>query len=270
MKIVELDSWPAFETEIGRIQGAYGTYKVANHDLPNKILFRGHSDAFWSLQTTLERFSVRPWTVVSYMEAAHACLPQLESYLDRSWGIPDYWPDVEESVRQKLKAGRAVVPHYDYWAYLRHHGFPSPLLDWTESPFVAAFFAFEQPDADQVAVYCYVETTRGHKWSFTANPRITVQGPYVRTDRRHFLQQAWYTVAHQVDGDDHRFVNHESVFDRPEAGQDVLIKLVMPSAVRDAALRALLSFNITRFSLFQSSEALVRTLAYTEIERRAF
>ena len=233
------------------------------------VLFRGQSDAEWPLRTTLERFSSKAWTIEDYAYVAHNCAPQIETYLERSFDIPE-WPKIEAEIRT---ASRVVprVPIYPLWVYLRQHEFPSPLLDWTASPFVAAFFAFEErmTGVDHVAVYAFIDRVNSTKAITSGSPQVTTMGPYVRADRRHFAQQSWYTIATRQQNGAHVIVPHESGFVSPPAGeQDILLKITLPRTQRIDALRALHDYNITRYTLFQSEDALVRTLAFEEIEEK--
>jgi hypothetical protein len=228
-----------------------------------RILWRGQADSEWPLKTTLERTVQRPYTVQDYMRGVDKCSPEIESLTGRQWELPT-WPEIVEELVDVGRNWRPHLPHYELLVYLRQHGFPSPLLDWTTSPYIAAYFAFEErSDAQRCAVFAFVEFPEGGKSSRGGEPRITSWGPYVRTDPRHFAQKAWYTTATRQNGERtaHEFCPHHDV--KPiygEGAQDVLIKITMPRRERVAALKALEEHNVNRYTLFQTEDALVQAM----------
>jgi len=94
----------------------------------NQFIFRGHADSNWSLTPTLDRIAPANFADAATREAF------LESVVEA------FRKEAREFVRSPY------LPQTDFeWECLgRHHGLATSLLDWTDSPFVAAFFAFHE------------------------------------------------------------------------------------------------------------------------------
>jgi hypothetical protein len=147
--------------------------------------------------------------------------------------------------------------------YLRQNGFPSPLLDWTRSPYVAAFFVFHRADSKDgefVAIFEYLED-RGCKDICPGAPTIRRCGRWIGTDKKHFLQQSDYTVCRKQKDGIFVYAKHNDVFETPEEEQDILVRYLIPVSERKKVLQKLRLMNITPYSLFETTESLLEVVA---------
>ena len=239
---------------------------VATRSHVSTLLFRGQSDSSWRLQTTLERYAPDSLRVSHYYRTIHRAKYQIESLTEQRWEIPTL-PDYDKWLGSQDGFRPWDLPGYDYMIYLRHHNFPSPLLDWSRSPYVAAFFAFNHAGKtnSDVSIYAYLEHA-GYGKTIPPSDEARICGilPRVRSHARHVLQQAEYTIC-TVQSDTHwSYACHEDVFEKGEDEQDVLWKFSIPSNERLKVLRLLDRYNLNAFSLFGSDESLMETVALRE------
>lgn len=221
------------------------------------FLFRGHGNADWKLKTTLERRTENRIYMDEYYNTIKRIKPEIESFTCKSWEVEYKEPGDTFMI--------AKLPGIDYVIYLRHHGFPSPLLDWTRSFYIAAFFAFNNiPDCSQkVTIYAFLEYNPG-KTHARQDPIVSTCNSNVKTDKRHFLQQCEYTICTQRDGGRHYFDCHEKVLSNENHLENHLCKVIVPSTERLKVLSHLDCMNINASSLFGSEESLMETMALRE------
>lgn len=99
------------------------------------LLFRGQANHQWKLYSRLDR-----------LELKYNTKPNKVSDIPKEFDCPRVERDIHLKRFKELaldKIEKHVTSEDVLWAIAQHHGLATPLLDFTYSPFVALFFAFE-------------------------------------------------------------------------------------------------------------------------------
>ena len=139
-------------------------------------IFRGQRKYSWNVRTRLARDigSLPPNAdSVAFENSA------IGFFMDRATGLLPTVPDEHDLL--------------GWLSLMQHYGAPTRLLDWSESPFVASYFAYEQASGSDAAVYAlnpyycrrqFVGTLFPGPWDHTgtvAYPTTDAQGVTTRT-----------------------------------------------------------------------------------------
>jgi len=146
----------------------------------------------------------------------------------------------------------------------QHHGFPTPLLDWSKSPYIAAFFALENRqacsvDGDNPRIYVFDamawqrETTQAHH---IADPRpvITPREFPAHNNPRHLPQQSVHTYTNIEDIEGWiRLVEQQKK-------KRYLSIIDIPRSERKIAMRDLAYMGVNAAALFPGLDGICRSL----------
>ena len=247
METLELESWNDF-VEIAHSHDGWA--------------FRGQRDANWPLFSSLSR------------------------YLQKFKSDPDSWQEAEaKSIRifrrkahNYLTDLRVLENDLRCLALMQHHGAPTRLMDFTKSPYVAAFFALEQA-TDYAAVYA-LNTPALWSTAPVAKPEFTrdridprLNGTYNDLFASNQYEMIWTGEPTEMDS---RLVAQSGTFVIPgvldksideilrayDTGKPLLKKCILPAhKIRPDAMRFLYRANITNATLFPDLDGLAKSMA---------
>ncbi|MDA8260843.1 MAG: FRG domain-containing protein [Betaproteobacteria bacterium] len=241
----QCDSWDGFKAWVNRLR--------VEKDV---VMFRGHGSNAFQLRTTLHR--------IQRNRLERYCADELQMFSAHAEAVL--------GTRFNLNDGA------DYGTLLglaQHHGLPTPLLDWTASPYIAAFFAFadaleneaNRADATHVRIYALTRQFA----VITSPPMITVPAtmPYLaslsisaRLNPRLYAQQGRFLVTNIDDLE--RFIR----FYEQDRKMEFLLAADVPISFALEALGDLAFMGLTAATMFPGLDGVGRMIRHGMVSKK--
>jgi Domain of unknown function (DUF3387)./FRG domain. len=251
-----IPSWPEFAITNDEVSGRVPVTKVASwralsgileeeffNRRDEELIYRGQRRYEWPLSPSLGREDARRIVTRDVAEV------QLEHF--------------RKAVRGRLEdhALVEVEEEYELWAVGQHYGLETPLLDWSYSPYVALFFAFEREDRSPEASNPYRAIFLLNKTHVEAEdrcPGVSILEPRKDDHGRLVNQAGLFTYSNYGETLEASLINSltEEVLGDFLEGEEAstlaryICKIYIPNEDRVSCLRHLRLMNVHHASLF--------------------
>lgn len=252
---IELSSWGRFVDYMCGELLQYGSY-----------IWRGHRSDAWKLEPTIDR------------------LIKSSELINRYTFQKEHLEKFKFAVRGRRGANPPEIKdENEWWALGQHHGLATPLLDWTASPFVAAYFAFSEASLPGQSKFRTVFALHSPSLEGWVTKKVSEQQKLnlkriqeIQGGGRNLgvIERVWLesdplpelVIVRPLSDENQRLINQGGLFTRlnqntpledwitanhPQDDESIsLFKFLIPDSDRDDFLRALARMNINPLSLF--------------------
>jgi hypothetical protein len=243
-------------------------------EIPYKIVTVGSWEEYLSI---ISDSPYQNWAFRGQRDASAPLFSALSRHLMAFRVHARAWPLQEERILRIFKR-KAIhfldhIPEPDddlqWLALMQDHGAPTRLLDFTWSPYIAAFFALQHTTHQGVIWACNPVEIESQKKADLQKPGsfrqyflpgksvfVWMGSPYAM-NRRLIAQSGTFLVPSVLDR------SLEEILKTYPNPEDTLVKFILPAdKIREKGMRELYRMNVTQATLFPDLDGLARSLAY--------
>ena len=153
----------------------------------------------------------------------------------------------------------------------QHHGYPTPLLDWTYSPYVAAFFAFRNISKDEESedpVRIWIFDHQEWKKSWNQLMRLDVPGlhlsvmEFLAIENARLIPQQAVTTMTNIDDIEAYLLEKETIIQKDKSDKTFkyLRAIDISKSERNKVMKELAFMGITAASMFPGLDGVCESL----------